>query len=122
MSIPIMSFVFSIFSVYIYRKKRSSNSKRTLYFVSFTVFYFIHIFLAFIYTQYLDYSLSLYDLNNDGFFTGEEITSEQESAMDAVTNDAGRSLAFIFGIFYASAFSFAVLAFELILHNLIKRR
>lgn len=45
--------------------------------------------------------LNSFDLNGDGFFTNEEITSEQQIAMRRVISDTGRNLAPILGIIYS---------------------
>ena len=41
----------------------------------------------------LDAELAVFDLDGDGFFGGEEITPEQEAAMQRVVHDTGRALA-----------------------------
>ena len=45
--------------------------------------------------------LDTYDLNQDGLFSGNEITPEQEAAMFRLTNDVGRN----FSIFTGALFS-----------------
>ena len=45
--------------------------------------------------------LNSFDLNGDGFFTNEEITTEQQIAMRRVIADTGRNLAPIIGILYS---------------------
>lgn len=47
-----------------------------------------------IYSQWL---LNKFDLNQDGIFSGSEITSEQELAMSKLINDVGRNFSFIMG-------------------------
>lgn len=37
--------------------------------------------------------LSAFDLNQDGFFSSDEISAKQEEAMDKVSNDTARNLA-----------------------------
>ncbi|WP_373070018.1 hypothetical protein [Sulfurimonas sp.] len=54
------------------------------------------------YTNYkLDTELAAFDLNADGLFSGDEITPEQEIAMDRVVNDAGRNFAPITGAIFS---------------------
>ncbi|STZ10661.1 Uncharacterised protein [Moraxella caviae] len=45
--------------------------------------------------------LASYDLNNDGFFDGDEITPEQEKVMQAVVSDTGRRMAVVTGLIVA---------------------
>jgi hypothetical protein len=56
------------------------------------------------YTIYLKYKyqteLDKFDLNNDGFFNGNEINNEQKKAMRNVISDTGRNFAPITAILY----------------------
>uniref|UniRef100_UPI00404B4206 hypothetical protein n=1 Tax=Flavobacterium sp. TaxID=239 RepID=UPI00404B4206 len=62
------------------------------------------------YVFYLNYKykveLNKFDLNNDGFFNGNEINSEQKKAMRNVISDAGRNFAPITAIFYTTVHYF----------------
>jgi hypothetical protein len=49
-----------------------------------------------------------YDLNKDGLFNGEEITNEQNLAMQKLINDVGRNFSFVTGFILAVAVSGAV--------------
>ena len=70
----------------------------------FTVFA-LYVGSAIITGYYLDKKLNSFDLNGDGFFSGEEITPEQISTMQAWTNDLGRNLApFVAGTFFVINF------------------
>ena len=57
------------------------------------------------YTLYLKYKyqteLDKFDLNNDGFFNGNEINNEQKKAMRNVISDTGRNFAPITAILYS---------------------
>jgi len=58
-----------------------------------------------LYIEYkLDAELTAFDLDNDGFFSGSEVTPDQEKAMQRVIYDTGRTFApitgAIFSIFY----------------------
>jgi hypothetical protein len=50
-----------------------------------------------------------FDLNGDGIFSGNEITTEQKAAMRNVNSDAGRNLSFITGLIFAGIITFLVL-------------
>lgn len=45
--------------------------------------------------------LNSFDLDDDGFFSGDEITPEQQQAMQRVSNDTGRALAPITGAIFS---------------------
>ena len=45
--------------------------------------------------------LDTYDLNQDGLFSGNEITPEQEAVMFRLTNDAGRNFSIFTGAFFS---------------------
>ena len=45
--------------------------------------------------------LNSFDLDGDGFFSGDEITPEQQQAMQRVANDTGRALAPITGTIFS---------------------
>lgn len=46
-----------------------------------------------IFSIFLTIYLNSFDLDGDGFFSGDEITPEQQQAMQRVSNDTGRALA-----------------------------
>jgi len=52
-----------------------------------------------IYDHYLERKLATFDLNNDGIFSPEEQTPEQQKYFDMVIGDAGRNLMPITGLF-----------------------
>lgn len=56
--------------------------------------------------------LNSFDLNGDGIFTTEEVTSEQQIAMHRVISDTGRNLAPIIGIIYSLLY-YVIIAFFL---------
>lgn len=57
-------------------------------------------------------NLQKLDLNNDGFFNGDELTPEVEEGMKFVTNDTARLFAFITGILYAAVITFLLIVFS----------
>ena len=116
-SIPfhmLVPFIFGISILIIIglRRKNLFNQKYQKWFwtslVVFLVVYLFFIGSALFYDIYYQWDLNNYDLNNDGFFTGDEITPEQEEAMFRLTNDVGRNFSFVISfipaIFVASIF------------------
>lgn len=45
-----------------------------------------------LYEWRLESALNVFDVNQDGIFSGNEISAAQGAAMDAYINDAGRSM------------------------------
>ncbi len=54
-------------------------------------------FFVFVIERNLQAELDAFDLNGDGFFSGEEMTPEQDAAMMRVVSDTARNLAPITG-------------------------
>ena len=67
----------------------------------FFSFYLVIVGLSAFLTVYYQIELNKYDLNQDGFFSGNELTPEQEVAMQKVVSDVGRNFSFITGGIYA---------------------
>lgn len=57
-----------------------------------------------------DTELASFDLNNDGIFSGIEVTPEQEGAMHNVTSDTGRNLAPFTGAIFSFMYFFVTWA------------
>lgn len=57
---------------------------------------------------YYQWNVNRYDLNKDGLFNGEEITREQNQAMQKLINDVGRNFSFVTGLIFAALVSGAV--------------
>ena len=54
---------------------------------------------------YYQWDLNRYDLDKDGFFGGQEITKEQEVAMNRQIHDVGRNFSFMTGFIFAGIIS-----------------
>lgn len=80
------------------------KNKRRWFWISVTVFFFFYLLkvgLSAFLTVFYRIELNSYDLNQDGFFSGNELTPEQEIAMQKVVSDVGRNFSFITGGIYA---------------------
>ncbi len=88
-----------------------SNEKWKWFWISAVVFWGIY-FLIVGGAAYSDLdaqlTLSEFDLNKDGVFTGAEITPEQEEAMRKLTSDTGRNFSVITGFIFAGIIAFFV--------------
>ena len=69
---------------------------------------------------YYQWDLNRYDLDKDGFFGGQEITKDQEAAMQRLTNDVGRNFSFVTGFIFALVISGTVYLFGRLKSRLIK--
>lgn len=93
--------------------------------IKLTIIHFISVFIVFLlgiycYEMYLEYRLDSFDLNGDGFFTGEENTPEKEKYMSLVTNDTGRTFAPFTGLVFSFLYS-ALFLCVLKLHGFTKK-
>jgi len=76
------------------KKVLFQKSKRRWFWISVIVFfsfYLVIVGLSAFLTVYYQIELNKYDLNQDGFFSGNELTPEQEVAMQKVISDVGRN-------------------------------
>jgi hypothetical protein len=97
---PVIMFVFLKYS----GKKLALPSKVSLYI--FVISYGLIIYSVFGYEVYLEFQLNKFDLNNDGIFSGLEITASQELAMSRVTSDTGITFAPFTGFIFSGLISF----------------
>jgi len=116
-SLPYHLIIPSIISILIlgivfYNRKRLFKSGKWKWFwISLTVFFAIYLLIVGGAT-YSDISSELtlrkFDLNGDGFFNGDEITTEQKKAMRNVISDTGRNFSFITGLIFSGIIAFFV--------------
>ncbi len=75
------------------------------------MFFAIYLFIV-VGAIYLDNSLVLtlqkFDLNEDGFFGGDEITTEQRKAMRDVISDTAKTFSYLTGLVYSGIIAFLV--------------
>ena len=66
------------------------------------LFVYVFLVLGAVYVDFkLEADLAEFDLNGDGFFSGAEITPEQQQAMLLVVADTGRTFAPITGVVFS---------------------
>ena len=73
-----------------------------------TVFLVLYLFIVGSATYediYYQWDLNRYDLDKDGFFGGQEVTKDQEAAMQRLTSDVGRNFSFVTGFIFALVIS-----------------
>lgn len=90
--------------VFIIQKNLFCSVKKRRLWTSVIVFLVFYLFIvggATCTDIYYQWDLNRYDLNKDGLFSGNEITKEQQEAMQRLTNDTGRNFSFITGLLFA---------------------
>lgn len=110
-SIPILISLCVLVALLMNRKQIYKKGKWSAFWISLTVFFAVYLLLltGVIFLEYhYDVALQKFDLNGDGNFSGDEITSEQQIAMRNVTNDLGRTFAAYTGVFISGFIASAV--------------
>ena len=105
--IPVIICIVGLIMILAKRKKIFRKNKRRLLWISLTVFLLAYLSVvgSALYDDiYAQWNLNSYDLNKDGFFSGNEINEKQSQAMAKLTNDIGRNLSFITGIIFGLPF------------------
>ncbi|HET7733326.1 MAG TPA: hypothetical protein VFK73_05745 [Paludibacter sp.] len=108
-----------ILMIFNYKSLLKNKRYRWLW-ICFALFLVLYIFIvgsATILDIYYQWDLNRYDSDKDGFFAGEEITQEQQVAMQKLTNDLGRNLTFITGFMFSIIISVAVYISGIILNK-----
>jgi len=85
------------------------------------VFYLSLLILVKIIDFQLEKELYSFDLNGDGMFGGEEITPEQEEAMNHYIWDTGRALAPITGLFFSMIYCPVAIGIEFFIDSIIQK-
>lgn len=73
--------------------------------INFFLVYVIFLLGVYGHEFYLEYKLSVFDLDGDGFFTEDEITPEQEKYMSLAVGDVGRTFAPVTGLLFSFIYS-----------------
>ncbi|MFH6987869.1 hypothetical protein ACHRVW_09000 [Flavobacterium collinsii] len=118
----IIAFLCLIFLIYkreevIYK----TNKNLFIAFLIFFITYLIVVGSALFHNIFNEINLNKYDLNNDGIFSGEEITADQLKASEALIRDSAGSFSFVTGLIYAFLVSF-FLYLILLAKNGLRRR
>ncbi|MBC3846419.1 hypothetical protein H8K90_08510 [Winogradskyella echinorum] len=90
--------------IFLKRKRIFGIGKLKWFWISLTVFFLFYLFIvggATFDDIYAQWNSNKFDLNQDGFFSGNEITPEQQEAMRNLTSDTGRNFSFITGLIFS---------------------
>jgi hypothetical protein len=103
----LVGFTIAIF-LFLKSKKTLFNKYDSSLWVSGIVFWVVYTLIigsALILDVYYQWNLNQFDLDKDGFFSGRELTPNQEIAMQKLINDTGRNLSIFTGLLVAGFFS-----------------
>jgi hypothetical protein len=106
LAIPTIMCVVGLVAILVHHKKLFN--KNGLLWSSVTVFIVLYALIvgsAAYNDIYYQWDLNRYDLDKDGFFGGQEITKEQEVAMNRQIHDVGRNFSFMTGFIFAGIIS-----------------
>ena len=125
LAIPTVLCLIGIIAILVNRKRLFTKNK--LLWTSITIFfglYFVVVSKSTFDDMYYQWDLNRYDLDKDGMFGGEEITTEQSKAMQKLTSDTGRNFSFITGFIFAFIISTIFFIFGKIITGIktIKKR
>ncbi len=123
--IPSLISIIALGIIFINRKRLFVKGKWKWFWISITLFVGIYLLIVGGAT-YVDISSKLalqeFDLNRDGFFSGNEITPEQKTAMQKVIADTGRNFSVITGLFFSGIITFFVFIGGKILERINTKR
>jgi hypothetical protein len=111
--------VISVFCLLYIILNRNSFINKTSKIFFITLLFFLTFYLFIVgsssyFDIYYQWKLNTFDLNNDGFFSGNEINSEQKLAMKNLISDTPRNFSFIVGLVYSFVFSAILFVFLII--------
>ena len=84
-----------------FRFKKTNIIKDNFILTNIIIAYILILVLTKTYDLYLESVLHSYDLDNDGFFSIDEQTVQQQAALKKVTSDTARNLIPITGVLYS---------------------
>lgn len=95
---------------------RSSFINKTgkIFFITLLFFLAFYLFIvgkSSYFDLYYQSKLNAFDVNQDGFFSGNEINAAQQLAMTNLINDTPRNFSFIVGLIYSFVFSVILFVF-----------
>ena len=106
---PTIICIIGLLAILVYRKRLFTSNK--LFWTSLTVFLVIYLLIVGGATYediYYQWDLNRYDLDKDGFFGGQEVTREQQAAMQRLINDVGRNFLIFTGLIFSFVISVAI--------------
>ena len=109
--IPSIISILILATIFYKRKKTFKTDKRKWLWTCISLFFIIYLLIVGGATYVgisSELNLQKFDLNRDGFFSGNEITPELKKALRKVTSDTGRNFSFISGLFASGIISITI--------------
>jgi hypothetical protein len=100
--LPAIISLVGLLVILFYRKKLFVKNR--LFWICITIFLIVYLYFVGTATYesiYFQWDLNKFDLNQDGMFSGDEITTEQKKAMNNLISDTGRNFSFITGFIFS---------------------
>lgn len=106
----LISLILFILILALWKKIFSRSKKKTIWvsILFFLIIYTIIVGSAALEDIYCQWDLNKYDLNMDGFFSGNEICTNQQAAYERLINDLGRNLTVFTGLIFSGVISLSV--------------
>ena len=106
----LISLILFILILALWKKNFSRSKKKTIWvsILFFLIIYTIIVGSATFEDIYCQWDLNKYDLNMDGFFSANEICTNQEAAYERLINDLGRNLTVFTGLIFSGVISLFV--------------
>ena len=102
--LPACICIVALLVILFFRKKLFTQGLRKRIWISVTIFFIVYLYVvgsAGVRDMYYQWDLYSFDLNKNGIFDSEEITSKQELAMKRLISDVGRDYSYITGLIIA---------------------
>jgi hypothetical protein len=116
----------AVIALLLYHRKRLFKSgKHKWLWISLTVFFTLYLLIVgrSLYLDiYYELALQKFDLNGDGFFNGNEITTELKEALKRLSSDTGRNFSFITGLIFSGIISFFVFVIGKLIEKIKNRK
>jgi len=123
LAVPSLICILGLLAILLFRNKLFKKNK--ILWIAITVFLVFYLFIVGGATYddiYYQWDLNRYDLNQDGIFSGEEITEAQKEAMNRLINDVGRNFSFVMGFIFSFIISSVVYVSGRIIQFVIQQR
>jgi len=108
---PAIISIFILGVIFLKRSHLFNSRRRRWYWICLTVFFVLYLLIV-IGAAYTDISLQLklraFDLDGNGFFSGNEITAKQEAVTSELIADTGRTFSFITGLIFSGLISIPI--------------
>ena len=111
LAFPTVICIVGLLTILLFRKRIFTTKRNKIFWISLIVFlscYALFVGGATYIDMYYQWDLNRYDLDKDGFFGEQEVTREQQAAMQRLINDVGRNFLIFTGLIFSFVISVAI--------------